>query len=64
MERKYGTRSTSDLAAYSLQAGMTVPELQRFARTVGAPINREELTQIRTIRRSLAGQVYREGFKL
>jgi hypothetical protein len=59
---KYGTRSVSDLAAHSLQAGMGMKELARFARTVGKPLDKEELRQIGEVRRELRKQLYRGGF--
>jgi hypothetical protein len=55
--KSFGTkRNPSDMAAFSLQAKMTLKELQTLARNVGQPINRDELSQIREVRRNLKKQ--------
>jgi hypothetical protein len=59
---KYGTRSISDLAAHSLQAGMKVKELERSAKTAGRPLDKEELRQIGEVRQELRKQLYHGGF--
>ena len=55
-EKFGGKRSMSDMAAYSLQAGMNLKQLQSLAKKVGAEINKEELTQIREVRQILKSQ--------
>ena len=49
-------KNLSDVAAHSLQAGMSLKRLQEFAKTIGVPINRDELSQIREVRRNLRNQ--------
>ena len=57
-----GKRCASDMAAFSLQAKMTLKELQALARNVGQPINTVELSQIREVRRTLKNQECLELF--
>jgi hypothetical protein len=44
----------SNVAAYSLQAGMTMQELSRFMQTLGKQPDKQELKHIAEIRRQLA----------
>jgi hypothetical protein len=51
-----GKRNPSDIAAFSLQSGMTLKKLQEFARKAGAPIEKAELSAIKDVRRTLKRQ--------
>lgn len=60
MTKKFGTkRDTSNLAAYSLQAGMNLKTLEMLAKKVGEPFTPEEMTQIKEVRRTLRKQYSR-----
>ena len=57
-----GKRNPSDIAAFSLQSGMTLKKLQDFAKKAGAPIEQDEMYQIREVRRTLKNQRLVAGF--
>ena len=44
---------TSNVAAYSLQAGMTIKQLLRLLETIGKPASDKQLVEIMQIRRQL-----------
>jgi hypothetical protein len=55
-------RSPEDIAAFSLQSGMTLKKLEAFAQRAGAPIEKLEMSQIREVRRTLKRQRLVVGF--
>lgn len=55
-------RNPSDIAAFSLQSGMTLKKLQEFAKKAGAPIEKAEMSQIKEVRRTLKRQRLVAGF--
>ena len=57
-----GKRNPSDIAAFSLQSGMTLKKLQEFAKKAGAPIEKAEMAAIREVRRNLKRQRLVAGF--
>ena len=55
-------RNPSDIAAFSLQSGMTLKKLQEFAKKAGAPIDKDTMLAIREVRKTLKRQRLVTGF--